>query len=63
MAQNIEKMNKEAKEYLRKIDEYTNIVRTLKAQNREKDLEYKQLGLLEEELRVKVATSLIQTYS
>lgn len=44
MAQNIEKMHKEAKEYLRKIDEYTNIVRTLKAQNREKDLEYKQLG-------------------
>lgn len=47
-------MTKEALEYNRKIDEYKNIVRTLKGQNREKDVEYKQLSTLREELRDRV---------
>lgn len=54
LLQKIDKMEKEAKSYVKNSEEYREIVKELKSQNREKDTEFKKLNTLHLDLEKKV---------
>lgn len=54
IVQKIDKMEKEALTLIKNSDEYRDIIKELKSQNREKDAEFKKLHTLDLTLKEKV---------